>query len=303
MNMDNRLTLSTLTLLLVPPFLWAGNAVIGRLIADLVPPVTLNFIRWSLALMILIPLGRSAFARGSGLFSNWRRYAILGLLGVGLYNGLQYMALHTSTPVNVTLVGSSLPMWMLLVGAVFFRATVTRKAFFGALLSIAGVLLVLSHGDWHQLLSLRFVVGDLFMLVATIVWAFYSWLLIAGDDTPQIRDHWATFLLAQVMYGTAWSGVFAGVEWAVTDWTIHWSWPVVIALIFVAIGPALIAFRCWGIGVQRVGPSMTGLFYNLTPLFAAFLSVLFLDETPRIYHAVAFVLIAGGIAISSRRSQ
>lgn len=301
--MDNRLTLSTLTLLLVPPFLWAGNAVIGRLIADLVPPVTLNFIRWSLALMILIPLGRSAFARGSGLFSNWRRYAILGLLGVGLYNGLQYMALHTSTPVNVTLVGSSLPMWMLLVGAVFFRATVTRKAFFGALLSIAGVLLVLSHGDWHQLLSLRFVVGDLFMLVATIVWAFYSWLLIAGDDTPQIRDHWATFLLAQVMYGTAWSGVFAGVEWAVTDWTIHWSWPVVIALIFVAIGPALIAFRCWGIGVQRVGPSMTGLFYNLTPLFAAFLSVLFLDETPRIYHAVAFVLIAGGIAISSRRSQ
>lgn len=301
--MDERLTPSTFALLIVPPLLWAGNAVVGRLISDLIPPITLNFARWFVALMILIPLGRAAFVRGSGLLSNWRRYAMLGLLGIGLYNGLQYMALHTSSPVNVTLVGASMPIWMLVVGALFFRTPISKTQLSGALLSLAGVLMVLSHGDWRQLVDFRFVIGDVYMLVATLIWAFYSWLLVDSSDSPQIRAGWATFLLAQVLYGTVWSGAFAAVEWATTDWVIHWSWPVVIGLAYVSTGPALIAFRCWGSGVQRVGPSTAGLFYNLTPIFAAVLSALLLGETPRLYHAAAFILIVGGIIFSARRKH
>lgn len=301
--MDNRLSPSTVVFLILPPLLWAGNAIIGRVISDQIPPITLNFTRWLLALLILIPLGRAAFVRGSGLLSNWRRYALLGLLGVGLYNGLQYMALHTSTPVNVTLVGSSMPIWMLVIGALFFRTPISRTQIGGSLLSIAGVLLVLAHGDWRQLADFRFVIGDVYMLVATVIWAFYSWLLVDTSDSPLIRAHWATFLLAQVLYGTLWSGAFAGMEWAVTDWSIQWSWPLIAALVYVAIGPALIAFRCWGAGVQRVGPSTAALFYNLTPMFAAVMSVILLGETPDAYHGVAFVLIVGGIAVSARRSR
>lgn len=301
--MDKRLSPSTVVFLILPPLLWAGNAIIGRLISDQIPPITLNFIRWLLALLILIPLGRAAFVRGSGLLSNWRRYAVLGLLGVGLYNGLQYMALHTSTPVNVTLVGASMPMWMLVIGALFFRTPITRTQIGGSMLSMAGVLLVLSHGDWRQLADFRFVAGDVYMLIATLIWAFYSWLLVDTSDSPQIRGHWTTFLLAQVLYGTVWSGAFAGIEWAVTDWAIQWSWSLAAALAYVTIGPALIAFRCWGAGVQRVGPSTAGLFYNLTPMFAAVMSVLLLGESPRVYHGVAFMLIVGGIAVSARRSR
>ena len=300
--MDNRLTPSTVVLLVIPPLMWAGNVVVGRVVSDLIPPITLNFIRWTLALLILLPLGRAAFARGSGLFSNWRRYALLGLLGIGLYNGIQYMALHTSTPVNVTLVGASMPVWMLVVGALFFRTPIGKTQLWGALLSITGVLIVLSQGDWRQLIDFRFVAGDVLMLIATLIWAFYSWLLVDGSDSPQIRAGWATFLLAQVLYGTVWSGAFATLEWATTDWSISWNWTVVLALAYVSIGPALIAFRCWGSGVQRVGPSTAGIFYNLTPIFAAILSIVLLGETPRLYHAAAFILIVGGIALSARRS-
>ncbi|MFA5520197.1 MAG: DMT family transporter [Castellaniella sp.] len=301
--MKTRLSPSTLFFLLMPPLLWAGNAVIGRMVSTLVPPITLNFIRWFLALLILIPLGRSAFASGNGLLVNWRRYAMLGLLGVGLYNALQYLALHTSTPVNVTLVGASMPIWVLVLGAAFFGNRVSIRQWAGAALSILGVLLVLSHGDWRQLMNFRFVPGDLYMLVATVIWAFYSWLLTDTSDAPGLRANWAAFLLAQVLYGTLWSGLFAGMEWALTDWIIHWSWPLAGALAFVTIGPAIIAFRCWGAGVQRAGPGLAAIFYNLTPLFAAVLSIMLLGDTPRWHHGLAFALILGGIVVSVRTGK
>lgn len=301
--MNKRLTPATAFLLTVPPLLWAGNAVVGRLISELIPPITLNFFRWFLALLILIPLGRSALMRGHGLLVQWRRYALLGLLGIGLYNGLQYMALHTSSAVNVTLVGASMPVWMLVIGAVFFRASIDRAQLIGAILSIGGVVVVLAHGDWRQLADMHFVIGDVFMLIATIVWAFYSWMLTTTSDAPALRGAWAAFLLAQVLYGTVWSAFFAGVEWAVTDWVIHWNGMLVASLAYVTIGPALIAFRCWGAGVQRVGPSTAGLFFNLTPIFAAVLSLVLFDEKPQAHHAVAFLLIVSGIVLSARRSH
>ena len=113
--MNHRLTLSTIVMLVLPPLLWAGNSVVGRAVYDMVPPMTLNFLRWVVAGLILLPFGYQIFQRGSGLLSNWRRYALLGLLGVGSYNSLQYLALHTSSAVNVTLVASSMPVWMLMV--------------------------------------------------------------------------------------------------------------------------------------------------------------------------------------------
>lgn len=299
--MSKPLTSSTVFLLVLAPLLWAGNAVVGRLVSNMVPPVTLNFLRWSLAMLFLLPFGAAIFRPGSGLMRNWRRYAMLGLLGVGMYNALQYLALQTSTPINVTLVGASMPVWMLAIGWLFFGAPVSRRQILGALLSIAGVLFVLSRGQWSALLALRLVPGDVFMLLATIVWSLYSWLLIRGKDEPGIRSNWATFLLAQVSFGVLWSGASAAVEWTWIDATIDWNWTLVAALLYVAVGPALLAFRAWGVGVQRVGPSLAAFFNNLTPLFAALLSSAFLGEPPRLYHALAFALIVGGIVVSSRR--
>jgi drug/metabolite transporter (DMT)-like permease len=298
--MTTRLTPGTALLLTVPPLLWAGNAIVGSLLHGLIPPMTLNFVRWVLAFVILLPLAGWVLRRNSGLWRYWRRFALLGFLGVGNYNALQYLALQTSTPLNVTLVASSLPLWMLAVGALFFRARVRRVQLLGAVLSMAGVMVVLARGQWTQLTQLQWVAGDLFTLLATASWAGYSWLLARRDEPPAIRADWAAFLMAQVIFGLGWSGLYAGTEWAVTEAHVVWGWPLVAGLLFIAIGPAVLAYRCWGIGIQRAGPAIAAFFSNLTPLFAALMSAAFLGDPPKFYHVMAFALIAGGIVVSSR---
>lgn len=299
--MPPRLTPTTALLLTLPPLLWAGNAVVGRLVTGLVPPMTLNVLRWALAFALLLPLAHGVLRRDSGLWPHWRRFALLGLLGVGCYNALQYLALKTSTPLNVTLVASSVPIWMLAVGWLCFGQRVSRAQMAGAVLSIGGVLVVLSRGQWSLLAEVRLVAGDLYVLLATLAWAFYSWLLAQPREPAAIRQDWAAFLMAQIVFGLGWSGLFAASEWALTDASIRWGWPLAAALVYVAIGPAVVAYRCWGLGVQRVGPAIAGFFSNLTPLFAALLSAAFLGELPQAYHALAFALIVGGIVVSARR--
>jgi len=301
--MNQRLTLSTALILLVPPLLWAGNAVVGRMVSGLVPPITLNFLRWALAFVLLLPVAYTVLKPGSVLWTVWRRYALLGLLGVGCYNGLQYLALKTSTPINVTLVAASTPMFMLLIGRVFFGQSITLRQLGGAALSMSGVLLVLCRGQWDLLMQFHLVLGDVYVLLATAAWAYYSWLLSLPVDPPEIRGNWAAFLMGQMVFGLGWSALFAGSEWALTPGAhIVWGWPVVAALAYIAIGPAILAYRCWGMGVQRVGPAIAGFFANLTPLFAALMSAAFLGEAPQLFHGLAFLLIVGGIVLSSRRT-
>jgi drug/metabolite transporter (DMT)-like permease len=298
--MNQRLSARTVLLLTLPPLLWAGNAIVGRLVHDVVPPVLLNFLRWLIALLILLPLAGPVFRREAGMWRHWKRFAMLGLLGIGMYNALQYLALQSSTPINVTLVASGLPVWMLLTGRLFFGVPVSRRQIAGAVLSITGVVLVLARGEWRHVLELRLVAGDLFMILATIAWSFYSWLLMRTREPAAIRADWAGFLLAQVAFGVLWSGGFALGEQALGAIAVQWSAMLAAALVYVSVFPAVIAFRCWGEGVRRAGPSVGAFFVNLTPLFTALLSSAFLGEAPHAYHVAAFALIVGGIVVSAR---
>jgi drug/metabolite transporter (DMT)-like permease len=300
--MTQRLTTTAIVLLIIPPLLWSGNAVVGRLVAPMVSPMTLNLLRWTIAFVLLLPLAGRVLKPGSPLWQQWRRFAFLSLFSIGGYNAMLYLALNTSTPINVTLVGASTPVWMLLIGKIFFKVPVSRRQLMGALLSIAGVLLVLSRGQWEVLLGMRLVAGDLYVLIASMAWAYYSWML--AHPTPEsasLRTDWAGFLLGQVVFGLIWSALFTSGEWALTNAHVDWSWPLIGALAFIAVGPAVIAYGSWGAGVARAGPAVAGFFINLTPLFTALLSSAFLGETPQAFHAVAFVLIVSGIVLSSRR--
>lgn len=300
--MQRKLSLTAALLLTLPPIMWAGNAVVGRLLSQLVSPMTLNLLRWSLAFVLLLPLAAPVFSKTSALWPNWQRFAALSFLSIGGYNALLYLSLNTSTPINVTLVGSCTPVWMLLIGRVFFGIPISPRQWLGAALSIGGVLLVLGRGQLDVLLQVRLVPGDLYILLASAGWAYYSWMLAHPTTEPaEIRSNWAAFLLAQIGLGLVWSSLFAGAEWSLGFGRIQLSWPLLGALLFVAVGPALLAYRAWGAGVARAGPNMAGFFINLTPLFTALLSSAFLGETPHLYHALAFLLIVSGIAVSSRR--
>ncbi len=296
-----KITPTAALLLTLPPLLWAGNAVVGRLVTGMVSPMTLNLLRWSLAFVLLLPLAAPVLRASSPLWKNWRRIAMLSLLSIGGYNALLYLALETSTPINVTLVGSITPVWMLLIGRLFFGNHISRRQWLGAAMSISGVVLVLSRGQLEVLLQVRLVPGDFYILLASGAWAYYSWMLAhPTTEPPEIRRDWSAFLLAQIALGLVWSGLFAGGEWALGLGRLRLGWPLAAALLFIAIGPALIAYRAWGAGVVRAGPSVAGFFSNLTPLFTAVLSSAFLGESPHLYHALAFALIVGGIVVSSR---
>lgn len=305
MSSQHPITLRIAFYLTLPPLLWAGNAVVGRALVGTVPPMALSAIRWAIALVLLLPFATRLWRRPQDIRERWPYLALIGVLGVGTYNSLQYLALQTSTPINVTLILSSMPLWMLLFGILFYREHPTRQQIAGAVLSLAGVALVISRGDLKVLLDLHLLPGDMLMLVAIALWAWYSWLLarppahMRGEARPDWG--WAELLMVQMIFGTVWAAGAAGIEAVVSPAQIHWSPMVVLALAYVAIGPSLLAYRFWGEGVSTVGPAVAAFFSNLTPVFAAVMSALWLGEAPRWYHVAAFVLIGAGIVVNSRR--
>lgn len=288
-------------MLTAAPLLWAGNAVVGHLAQALISPFALNLVRWVLALLILLPLGWATLHRSGALRGLWRYWALVGLLGIGCYNGLLYLALETSSPLNITLVGSSMPIWMLTLGRIFWGTPITARQMGGAILSIMGVIVVLTRGNMAVLQNMEFVAGDFFILLATILWAFYTWLLTRYAGPADLRANWAAFLLAQVIFGLLWAILFGGFEIALGRFYWTPSWELAAMLIFIAVGPAILAYRFWGGGVQRTSPAVAGFFANLIPLFTAILSTVFLGQQPSAYHGVAFILIVGGIVLSSRK--
>ncbi len=292
-------------LLTLAPLMWAGNAVVGRLMAGQVPPLTLNLMRWTLVALILLPLRWRALTPWSRITQRWPYLLTIGILGVGAFNSLQYLALTSSSAINVTLVASSMPVWMLAVGALFFGERPGRRQLAGAALGLAGVLTVIGRGSMQSVLAVHLVPGDIFILVAVIGWAFYSWLLVRppahmrGSARPDWD--WADFLLVQTLFGVAAAGLFTTGEQLAGAAPIRWTWGVVVGLFYVSLGASILAYRSWGLGVAQGGPTLAAFFNNLTPLFAALLSTLVLGDSPQPYHAVAFLLIVGGIAVSLER--
>jgi drug/metabolite transporter (DMT)-like permease len=300
-----QLTPRLVLMLATPPAMWATNAVVGRMAIGSIDPLLLNALRWVVAFALLLPLGWAAVgtkAARAQIAERWPYLLVLGVIGVGAYNALQYMALRTSTPLNVTLIASSSPV---VVGAVGFKVHPTRLQLIGALLSLAGVALVMSRGNPAALADIHFVQGDLLMLVAIIGWSLYSWMLarppahMQGAARP--NWNWAQFLVAQAIFGVSGAVATAVVgDMIAPSAPTQWSWQLVATILFVAIGPSIIAYRLWGLAVAEAGPAMASIFYNLTPLFAAVLSAAVIGEGPQPFHGVAFGLIVAGIAVSSR---
>ncbi len=311
--MTQAITPLTALLMTLPPLFWAGNAVVGRLMVGSVPPLTLNFLRWVIAAVILLALGWRVLQQPAALAARWRHLLWLGLLGVGAYNALQYLALVTSTPLNVTLVAASMPVWMLMVGALFFQVRPTSRQLVGAALALLGAVLVIARGQVTSLLLIKPVVGDLYVLIAVIAWAFYSWMLAkppvlmrdphrptVTQDGVQRPWQWSELLLVQTLFGLLGAGAAAAGEQALGAQPMQWGPSTWLALAYIGIFPSVLAYRCWGAGIARGGPTLAAVFGNLTPVFAAIMSVIVLGEVPHWFHWAAFALIMGGIVYSTR---
>ena len=283
--------------------MWAGNAIVGKILVQSSSPVLLNTIRWGVTALILLPFAWRVFGSASPLWQSSKRFALLSLLGVGSYNVLLYLALKSSTPINVTLIGASMPIWAIVIGAMFYKEQPNIKQIIGAVISLIGVTVVIVRGELERLIEIEFVAGDLLMVLATILWGAYSWMLSHPKESTERTWPWSYFLLAQVGFGFCWSLGFAVTEWQLEYSYFTWSWSTVSMIIYVIIGPSLIAYRCWGLGVSGAGATVATFFTNLIPLFTAILSTLLLQKPPELFQGVAFALILAGIYLSIQKKK
>jgi drug/metabolite transporter (DMT)-like permease len=289
---------TTLLVLTVPPLMWASNAIVGRMAAGTIPPLTLNFLRWVVALAVLLPF---IFAQLKVDWSlgrqHWKLFAATGFLSTTCYNALQYLALITSSPINIALITAAGPIFTLLVGRAFFSAHIGRAAALGAVLSILGVAWVLLRGEIQNLTHVAFVSGDLFMLFAIGLWSVYTWLL---RERPKAMSGYSVLAL-QMIWGLAFAVpmVLAEVLWGGYP-PVQWDAHALGMVVYVALGPALLAYICWQRAVALTGSQLPMFFLNLTPVFAAILAVLLLGEFPKSYHYIGLALIVLGIVLSNR---
>lgn len=288
---------STLMFLLLPPLFWAGNIVLGRAMVGHIPPLALSFWRWTIAFAVIAPftLG-TLWAQRQELKVRWRDLLMLGIVGIGIYNSFQYLALQTSPALNVTLIVASGPVFTLLSGALFFHSPVSRGQVIGAALSLLGVLWVVAHGDVEKILALRLTPGDGYILFAIATWSIYTWWL--RTRRPNLAA--APLLTAQMFIGALAILPFYLAEQ-------HWN-PVPLqidprtlwTLAYVGLFPSLAAYFCWDRAVARTGANLPAYFVNLTPVFAAGLAGIFLGESIALFHLVGALLIFLGIVVAMR---
>src|SRR4029450_3261299 len=205
----------------------------------------------------------------------------------------------TPPAVNATLIGASAPAVNLMIGAAFFSSPVVRGQWRGAALSMLGVLIVPARGDLGTLARLELDRGDLIMLVATICWSVYTWLL--RTRRPALAA--PPFLAVQIGLGALMILPFALVEYAWTGATVAPTASNAVALAYVAVFPSLTAYFCWARGVARPGAVLPMYFVNLTPVFAGLLSYAVLGEDIGSHHLIGGALIIAGIHLAGRLSE
>lgn len=286
---------SAYVLLTLTMLFWAGNYTIGRWAAGHVPPVTLAFLRWSGAALLVLGLAWPHLKRDWPVIrSKLPALLALGVTGAGLFNTLQYIALTGTTATNAGIINSSSPVMIAVLSYLLNGERVRLAQILGIAISLCGVLTVMSHGKLSTLAGLSFNQGDLVMLGAMVIWALYTALL---DKRPGI--HVLSFAAVTYCVAAVLNAMLAGVEVA-HGARVAWSLPSVAAIAYTAIFPSFLAYLFFNRGVEVIGPTRAGAFMHLVPLFTVALAVLFLGEQPALYHGLGLLLILAGVWLAAR---
>lgn len=258
-------------------------------------PIAMAFWRWFGALVILLPFVVGPMRREwSTIRRAWPILIPFGVLGVAGFNTLTYTGLKYTTVTNGVLLNSVIPIIILAINAIFLREPIRGRQVLGVLISLAGVVMIVSHGEVEALIHLRLNPGDLFVLAAMVGWAIYTVALRWRPRELSSRAFTGTIILIGVVFLIP---VFA---WdygggARTDWGPQ----TFAAVAYFAIFPSVLAYFFWNAGVARIGAERAGMFLHLMPVFGAFLSWLVLGEALLWYHFVGAALIFSGLAVAS----
>lgn len=286
-------------LLILTTLFWSGNFVISRGMHAALPPVALSFWRWALACLILCLFGLRHLHNQRHLAQSHGRFLLVqALLGVAGFNTFIYWAMQSTTAINAALINSATPILIVLISWLRFRERLAWTQALGVLLSLSGVLFIISGGNLTALLQLRAGLGDLLVVIAGCLWASYSVNL--KNYPPGL--HPLSYQTAIALIGLAvllplyLAELASGKTFAVTIATVA-------TIAYVAIFASVLAFIFWNRAVTALGANIAGPFIHLMPVFSTILAVLFLDETLGRVQIVAILMIFGGILLATRKAS
>ena len=284
-------------LLALTSLFWAGNTILGRFIAGHVPPITLAFIRWAGACLILLPFAAPHLRRDLPAI---RRHAgvmaLLAFTGFSVYNTLSYYGLQYTTAINGLLLQSVAPLFVAMWMFALFGDRLTLRQACGICVSLTGVVVIVCHGSLAVLLNIAFNRGDVAFLVALVIYGFYAAFL-----TRRPPMHPFSFL-AVGMGGGALLLIPAVIwEIAVAGRTMVFDAESVVSFAFICIFPSLLGYLFLNRGIELIGANRAAPFIHLVPVFGSAMAVALLHERFELYHAIGYALVFAGITVAARK--
>lgn len=282
-------------LMIVTTLIWGGNAVASRLAVDNITPMALTSFRW-IGVCLIMPflLRRQIAAHLPQIRAHWLRIALLGITGFTAFNTLMYVAAYSTTAINIGILQGSIPIFVLLGAFVAYRIPIGAMQALGVAVTLLGVAVTASRGDVHVLANLRFVPGDLLMILACVFYAGYTVAVRSRPPMPQL-----VFFTVAAAFACLVSLPLLAAEIAMGRF--HMPTPAGWAILaFTVVGPSILSQLSFMRAIELIGPGRAGVFVNLVPVFAPILAVLILGEPFGLYHALALALVLGGIFIAER---
>jgi drug/metabolite transporter (DMT)-like permease len=274
---------------------WAGNHVLARAAGGHVPPSSLAVVRWALVALLVLPFALAhARTDWAKLKRNGRVMLLLAVTGGGLFGTLQFWALHFTTALNMGVVGSVAPAFIVAASWILFRDRLSPLQLLGVMISLSGVLAIVSHLDLARLASFSFNGGDLLIIANMVLWALYSACLRLRPDI-----HPMTFMLAMAVIAGLGNIPFAALEYAF-NYRLQPTGLTLLTVLYAALATTLLAYFAWNRGIDIVGAPRAGAFLHTVPLFSVILATTILGETVEVYHLLGFALILGGVSLAAR---
>ncbi|AUS86770.1 EamA family transporter [Lysinibacillus sp. YS11] len=257
-------------LMLVTSLLWGGNFVVAKTLVAHASPMTLTLVRWLIAVIVLLPLVWWKEKRLVPAKAALVPLCLMGITGVALFNIFQFLALERTTSTNAGLISTMNTMSIALFSFAFLKEKINGLQLLAMVLSIIGVFLVLSKGDWQLLWHFQLNTGDLWMVAAVCVWGLYS-----------VCSKWAMQTTSPLM-ATLYAGLFGVlilVPFTITDFTFsEIDSSFILSLLYTGVISTVVCMVFWNIGVQQLGATTSGIFLNFNPIFTALLAFLFIGE-------------------------
>jgi drug/metabolite transporter (DMT)-like permease len=269
---------------------WASNMVLGRLLKDSIGPATIAATRFMIASVIFFWILRKLPEAERHIGKDRWLLAAMAILGIVLFSPVLYLGLRYTTAVNSTIINGMAPLLTGIFAAVFIKETMSVRQIGGAILALAGVMILISGGSLAFWQAAQFNIGDMIVLGAVAIWALYS---VVSSRVMRRRSSISATALSTFMGLPALCLVAL---WEVQHIPVQFDAKLVLIILYLGIVPAAAGFYAWNAGVARLGPGGAMVFYNTLPLYGAILGFLFLGEPIGLPHiAGGFLIAAGGI--------